>query len=441
MDQLVDRMPGKTSHKAEERGAYSEFLTECRADITQYTIWYKSHTEPLLRHAPKKGLQLLDVDLKAMAELVHTLVRCYERVGQTAEIPILLDRLRSNIDGPRWQRKITYFHALNAALAGGDDDRARSELRKLEPLEEETDVETLQLYLDLCGASLTFSKTQEIVDQILKFTKSDIDRLHYRGVKAMQYFTIGDRLKADQELEGAISNFRSSDGASDTSPYVMDILAMSIEFLGSLRLDSLLLDEAIDLYTKALALDDWTKAGRAKLLRQLGDAYRHKDAWIEAMGAYTHGQETEPSEIVKVFIVQCLLKLEGWQKAALVMDSIDVSALSNAEYTDYVFAVALVAAAGADCKRLHDAERLLRGLDLDIPYFRECREELLLTIIDTQRTGKSDSMIKRAWMVVAGIAATANQYVMLEPNVMGLGLRVNRIIDDITKRSKTNHQT
>ncbi len=62
-------------------------------------------------------------------------------------------------------------------------------------------------------------------------------------------------------------------------------------------------------------------------------------------------------------------------------------------------------------------------------------------LIDAQRTGKSDSLIERAWRVVAGIAATANQYVMLEPNVMGLGLRVNRIIDDITKRSKMNRRS
>jgi hypothetical protein len=78
------------------------------------------------------------------------------------------------------------------------------------------------------------------------------------------YLVIGDRLKADRELETAISAYKSSRSANSTSVYAMDRLAATLELLGSLCGEPQLLGEAIDLYEKMLRRDEWTSRGKGE---------------------------------------------------------------------------------------------------------------------------------------------------------------------------------
>lgn len=84
-----------------------------------------------MRVDPAQTSTLLNVDINAMAELVDLLLLCYDKAGQSREVPECLERLRSNIQGARWQRKITYFQAMHAAFGAGNLDQARRELKRL----------------------------------------------------------------------------------------------------------------------------------------------------------------------------------------------------------------------------------------------------------------------------------------------------------------------
>lgn len=436
VDRLEDRSPGERARAALDSGEYAAALLESRADITKYTIWHKSHTEPLLRITPIEGKTLLDIDLKALAELVELLLHCHRKAGRSTEFPAVLERLRSNINDPRWQRKIIYFHALHAVLPDWDERRGRRELRKLGSIKEEEDVETLQLYLDLFGEELAFSETLEVIDRILIYAENEVDRLHYSGTKAVQYLLIGDQEKAVVELETAISDYRQSAKASDPSGYALYRFAMSLELLGSIRKDTELLDEAIQLYGQLLQRDDWTPTGLANILRQLGDTHRYKGSWSQAKEAYDRAIASHPLPILKVFRAECLLQSEGWQVAASEMSSLDVAALSGPEYTDYVFAAAAIAIESGELARMNQAESLLKGMQLSVPYLREWRDSLLLSILEVQRTGRSSSLLQGVRRAMSGIGATALRYVKLEPNFMGVGINLGRMLEDLTSAAE-----
>ena len=109
MSSLPRETPGADTHAAMK---YSEAILECRADIRQYTIWHKSNTEPFLRAAPDRAQMVLDIDVKALSELVHILLRCYAKTEQTAAIPQVFERLRSNIHAVPWQRKSDISNAV-----------------------------------------------------------------------------------------------------------------------------------------------------------------------------------------------------------------------------------------------------------------------------------------------------------------------------------------
>jgi hypothetical protein len=52
---------------------YRKALYACRADLTQYTIWHKSHTEPAIRMGMPRIGSLLEIDIRAMASIVDDL--------------------------------------------------------------------------------------------------------------------------------------------------------------------------------------------------------------------------------------------------------------------------------------------------------------------------------------------------------------------------------
>jgi hypothetical protein len=110
-----------------------------------------------------------------------------------------------------------------------------------------------------------------------------------------------------------------------------------------------------------------------------------------------------------------------------------VPLLDEAELTDYIFIFAAISVETADREKLERSEYLLKGQGLLSPFFRSRRDALLLSVVETQRNGKSSSLIKAARKAIAGILTRANRYLLLEPNVMGFGIRGNAILSDLAK--------
>src|SRR5215208_371835 len=73
----ADRLPGharlgKAVYPLLEQEKFKDALLAARADVTQYTIWHKTHTEVAIRNGmPKKGT-LFEVDFRALSSLVDT---------------------------------------------------------------------------------------------------------------------------------------------------------------------------------------------------------------------------------------------------------------------------------------------------------------------------------------------------------------------------------
>jgi SEC-C motif len=192
----AERLPG-TAHlgsrtaKFLSADKFEQALEAARADVTQYTIWHRSHTEPAIQMGmPKKG-SIFEIDVRALADCVETLMQCHIKAEKSDEFPVVLERLRDNIRDTAWQRKITYFHAIHALGPRWDVVAGRRELERLGPLVEDDDVETAQLYLHLFGDSLSFTEKLTIIDRILSNSKKLSDLLHYKGRELLCILLLG----------------------------------------------------------------------------------------------------------------------------------------------------------------------------------------------------------------------------------------------------------
>lgn len=428
-DHLPATVPGDASKSAIEAKKYKAALKSCRADIAKYTIWHKRHTEPAIR-AGAKGLKILEIDLKALAELADKLIWIYHQLDMQEELPSMLERLRVNSIDSRWQRKITYFQAAILLVKGKDRSAIRKELKKLGSMEDETDVQTLQLYLDAFSDELSFSETVKLIDRILKYAESDVDRLHYSCTKAVQYMQVKDIQKARDEVELAVKVFREAVLVESLAGYSAFRYADALSLLGNLKQDNIYLDEASKIYKKFLEDEDLKKSGRADIYNQLGEIHKLKKEWSLAYEAYKKGYETDNSQILKVFMCECLTEMGKNDDAISLISEVEIEQLNKHEYIDYVFELSGIALVSGKTGLLAKAKEALKALKINAPIFEAQKDELLITVIEAEQSGISENILIKAKRLLSGIKAS---HFVIQPNFMGIGVNVNNILDDLSK--------
>jgi len=77
------------------------------------------------------------------------------------------------------------------------------------------------------------------------------------------------------------SSTKSSE-ENDLDPYAEWLFALALSYLGLLKREVALFDEAIGILRKQLAADGWTPTGAARLHKQIADCHRYAERWAEA---------------------------------------------------------------------------------------------------------------------------------------------------------------
>jgi len=413
-------------------------LVAARADTTQYLIYHRANTVPAVRSGLPLAAEWFDIDFDFMAEQVKDLIQCYWINGETRESRQVLERLRGAIDSPRWQRRITRYLADVEAGPNADPVAARKELEKLYPVTaEETDVGVLQLMLQLNGATISFSQTTMLCDHILRLDDSPAADLQYSMVRAIQYLLIDDVQRAGADLEALVARARLRAEDGDFSPYEVWLFATAVGHLGFLRREGTLVDEALGLLVNQLIREGWKTAGRARLHVQIADLQRRSGRWAAAAAAYETAISLSDSSTARIFLAESLAQLGRTEEARVELNRIVPEGLDMNEYEDFVFTLASLASLSGDRNDLQRAAGRLGGFTGSSPFFERRRMAVLIRInqiIATGRTPKIQRSLGR-WLAVG--VRSFSRYTILEPNINGIGLNGNQILNDIADRLDT----
>lgn len=442
------RLPGFDIGKAfrpdAEAGRWGAALLHVRADVCQYVIWHRDHTRPGFFRGPMpvpSGLDLLSIDIEALSEHLSRLCDLQMRARRGAELLGVLGRLEDRIDDPRWRRKMV-FHRSMAALLLGDRAGALATLDAIGPVgPDETHVELIQLYIDLHRRDLGFTERRALYAQILAQTHDRSDRLQYAGAMAFDLLLVGDEAAGRAAMAAVVAQGREMEAERPLSPGTEIWFCQVLEALATLERDDALFAELVRRINKLLALDTWTTAGRAQLLRHLGDAHRHRDAWKEGVLAYEASWDVSPLEIVRVFAAECLLR-DGDPSGALAMiQALKADHFDAPEAADYAFTYALAAVAAGDLAAVRSADQLLRGVKTEAPYFESLRLEYLVNVQEALRALETGQPAANLGPMLKGLAALS-RYTELKPNWMGVGLNFNNMIDDfVAQAAKSGRAT
>lgn len=425
---------GKAYSLALKEKNQTRALLAARADVTQYTIWHKSHTAPVI----KQGgviLKLLRIDVNALGDYVGRLSALYYRLGIWQEWPTALDSLRANIQHPEWYRKIGYYRAVYHLSPDGSRTEARRELTKLEPVtKDEYDLDILHLFIDLEFDNQSFADRISIIDRVLELGEERRNQLQYRFGKAVQYFLIGDVRTAEQQILDIIDMVRDTVEEEALDGHEGHLYGACLQLLGSMKDDFKILRDSALQFQTLLAEENWTALGKATILRDMGDSYRYAREWEMAERTYRDAIAIRGPGLDTVHLAECLLHIHGAEKATAQIDTLEAESLEGREHDDFVTTYAIIAISSGETERLKRAKNLLQSLSRSEPIFNEQHLKLLVSVSDAL-AGKANT--DTAKDIATGVV-TASSFLLLQPNFLGFGINFNAIIDYLARKKPKN---
>ena len=428
---------GAYSSSAQERafekynkGLYEEGLTACRHHLTWYILCHNAHTVPFLSSGTKESSDLLIIDIEALTDLVGLLHRCYFKTGQSDEFPSALDRLVNAVDDLRWRDKVVYFRALWWLLDKDDRNSALSVVSKID-IEACKDPEILTLYLDVSFQVLPFKTMVEILDRIIANTHKESYKLQYAVLKGIAYCLINDVNQGCQIIKEAADAYKKSNDKNRT-PYGDWHLAHALQILGEFLGDGNIVREAITQYEAILQeveRQGYTVAYAAEIKKSLGDCMSFLKEYHEAVKYYRESLRHEDANLTRVFLSRAYVNLSDPEPGRGLLKSIDASQFDENSHYDYAISWAILATNSLLSDDLEMAKSQLKQAKANWPLFIGQRDSILIQLLET--------VPKKPKSKLKDLIHSLNRYVSLNPNLFGVGINFNKIVEDIDREHES----
>jgi len=399
----------------------------CRRHLCWYILCHKAHTAPFVERAPRDAEQILAIDIEALASLVDLLHLCYSRLGMSEQFPETLNRLKDAVSDKRWTEKITYFHALWWLADRADREEAYKRMSAVD-ISGCSDPEILTLYLDVARDELAFADKIGVLDRICANTKKEPYLLQYSCLKGVAYCLICDVEKGCQILEHAIARYRHAD-AEDRSLHGDHCLARALYTLGAFRQNDSIVREAITQFQRLLdeAQEHCFSADiRGQLICSIGECLVFVGDPQAAIESYNMSLQTKAEPITRIYLAKAHVFAGNPAAGRQALESVKLEELSKVNHYDFAITWAVLAAATRGSGDIERAKNELRKTRSNDPLFIQQRDRSLIKLLETTPT--SDVGTFRT------ILRSLNRYVTLRPSIFGVGVDINKIIDDVDKR-------
>ena len=418
------------AYKYFNEGKYNEALISCRSWITWYILCHRAHTVPFLNSGDPQSSCILKLDIDALSELVSFLHRCYYKTDKSKQFPKALTILSSAISDSWWQDTITREMAFWHLIDNKDANQAFKELEKID-INTCTDVETLTLYLDVSRNSISFRDRINLIDRILAITHKEDYILQYASFKGISYCLIGEIKDGCNMIDNAITRYKNC-AAEKKTDYGNCFIASNIAIIGMFKNDTKRISESIEIYVNQLGSKSWTDSGISMLTYEIAKCYSCLGKHDEAIKYYKMSLEKKSSELTKIFFARSLINSGDVNEGRKLLSSIQKDDFDDAANYDLAISWSILAFNSKEKEDIECAKAIVREAKGRYLLFENEKNEVLLNLNELKPTS-SDTFIKKA-------LKSLNRYILLQPNVFGIGIDINKIIEDTEPKIPPNNK-
>jgi len=410
-------------------GDYKNALVHARRHFTWYALSHKAHTLSLIEAKQDGAEEWLQLDIEALSELLENLHLCYYHLGISDEFLDVIDSVRNVIQDKRWDAKIAYARALWYLVDKHDENSAYVALQSID-IKLSKDPEILSLYLHVCPTRFTLSESVEILDRIIINTIKESVRLEYRVFKAHEYYLASQKQDGEKLFDEAISEFAELSD-EEKSSYGRLQFATALASYGMLANRQDVLEDGRDAINGLIQegeKENYKASYIAELHKMLGDCEEGLGNYDNAIKAYSVSLELNQSHFTKIFLSRSLCNNEDYNNARELLESIDEATFENPEKFDLAISWALLAAATLVETDIEEAKGRLKIIKAHDPMLIQLRDKWLIELLEAKPESEPGKIRK--------LISSLNKYVTMNPNFFGVGINVNRIIDDVDSVNK-----
>jgi len=147
----------------------------------------------------------------------------------------------------------------------------------------------------------------------------------------------------------------------------------------------------------------------------------------EAKDYFIKSLEIDDNEITKVFLGKSWLHLQEFDNAEKILSQINIKNMDEREVYDYAVSWAILALETKRKDLLVMASTLLNDAIPEGPLFRDIKDDLLSEVQRVINGDKGGKILK-----------LINRYLNLQPNLFGLGVNINNILEDAGRKGGSN---
>jgi tetratricopeptide (TPR) repeat protein len=213
----------------------------------------------------------------------------------------------------------------------------------------------------------------------------------------------------------------------DKSQYGRIRLADAYTHIGLLTDNYDLLNKAKEKILKEINNKEYSEAGLGQLHHQLGECFLGTNELSKAEDSFLKSLSVDKRGITEIFLARALTANNKHNESRILLSNIDIQKLSKANIFDLAISLCRLALNTKDNEDINLALDKIKTIQTNDPMFINYVKELTIELYELKSSVKSVIKAETA-------LGKFNRYVQLKPNLMGVGVDFNAIIEDFISK-------
>lgn len=383
---------------------------------------------------------LIETDINAIDELVCGLVFYLDKQGKQEEIFNLFDHLSKTAPLPNFEERMLFWKALWYDFKLENTTDARKLLQDIS-VDKVSDIQLLQLYLQLFRYELSASRRFEIIDRILDGTKEHSQLLQYNTLKAIDLIMIGDTDKAQEIVEKAIQEYKPLP-KQESNIYHLNMYARALATKWRLSREETDLNEALEYYEK-ISKERLTNEGKSAIHEEQATLYKDAAIYEKAISHYEKSIEMVNSESAIIHLAEVYIKCGQIDKGQMLLSGLKEESISETCMLEYLQVKGMIGLAEKNKEMVLQVVNKAKTLKSPNLYYQDIQNQLCIELLEMVNNINDKKQIvgySSKLKVLLEKLQMFCQYLELKPNIFGIGVNLNKIIgqpkDGTKKREK-----
>lgn len=405
------------------------------ANLIDYLVKVKSHTEPIAFNNSSFSNILITIDINALSELIDYILSIINLANIDYKFDKLLAKAKNLFFNSSWHMKIDYYNIVWFAFYKDNINQAVNYITNNVKVNSIEDQSFLELIIDIYSDQLPFSDRINMIQRLISQIDQPILKVQYQIVEALIYFEFGDNQKTKNELE-KISKICLKYEKDNLDSYELLIIARCYYLLGKLKMDYSYSQKAITVFNRIIDLNTLNNEGISEIFWFIGTAYfdmHQVDNAIENFDKSIEYFSKPQTQIDKAYVI---MTTGDYQQSKAVLNQLNYDDLNEVNRKDYLNVYSNILFNDYDKEKIDFIISELHNCTFNTGIYKENALKLISNLYQIKEKNKTKLADAKS-----GIKNDVNGVLMLQPNFMGLGINFNNLFDLFRDKKKKKKKT